>query len=241
MIARVRRIVPGSFVRNAALVALAGTLLVSAATAAPVLGFLEDWPGTSLQGWSGGVDLLNPGTLGVGGADDGYLVVSAPIPYHLGTVSTAPEYAGDWMATKINIVKVWLNDVNAADPLEIHFSIGNAFNFWQYNVGFVPPNNAWQEFVVDLSSSANWTRIIGQGTFEAALQNVDRIHLRHDRAPFGQTPNYIQGDFGVDRLTLDVAVPLSAGDSGAAAGSPVMARAIAGAFTRASTKRASSE
>ena len=210
MIARVGRFVPESLVRIAALGALVGTLMVSAASAAPVLGFLEDWPGSSLLGWTGGAELLNPGADGVGGAGDGFLLVSAPFPAHLGTVSMGPEYAGNWMTAKINIVRVWLNDVNAADPLEIHFSIGNPFNFWQYNVGFVPPHNAWQEFVVDLSSSANFTRIIGQGSFEAALQNVDRIHLRHDRAPFAQTPEFIQGDFGVDRLTLtnDAVVPV---------------------------------
>ena len=104
---------------------------------------------------------------------------------------------------------MWLNDVNGAEPLEIHFAIGNGFNFWEYNIGFAPPNRAWKEFVVDLSAPANFTRIIGQGTFQAALQKVDRIHLRHDKAPFVQSPDLIQGDFGIDHLLLtNDAVPV---------------------------------
>ena len=202
MIARVLRIMPGPIARSAALGVLAGALLVSVATAGPALGFMEDWPGTSLSTWSGGSDLTNPGTDGVGGPGDGFLLVSTPFVARLGTMSAGAEYGGDWMAANVNIVKVWLNDVNAVEPLEIHFSIGNAFNFWEYNIGFVPPHNEWKEFIVDLSSSANFTRIIGQGTFAAALQNVDRVHLRHDRPPFGQVPDFLMGDFGIDRLLL---------------------------------------
>jgi len=209
MIARVHRIVPEPVARVIALGALAAVVLASSAAATPSLGFLEDWPGTSLQGWGGGAEVANPGSDGVGGAGDGFLLVSTPFPAHLGTRSTGPEYAGDWIAGKVNRVRLWLNDVNAADPLEIHFSIGNAFTLWQYNVGFNPPHNAWQEFVVDLSSAANFTRIVGQGTFEAALQGVDRIHIRHDHAPFVQSPDFLQGDFGIDRVLLaNDAVPV---------------------------------
>jgi hypothetical protein len=210
MIARVLRILPGPVARIAVLGVLASALFVASAAAGPTLGFLENWPGTSLQGWGGGADLANPGAGGMGGAGDGYLLVSTPFPAHLGAMSVGPEYAGDWMAAKVNVVKVWLNDVNAADPLEIHFSIGNAFNFWQYNVGFSPPHNAWKEFAVDLTSSANFTRIIGQGTYEAALQSVDRIHLRHDLSPYAKTPDFLTGDFGIDRLLLTSdAVPVA--------------------------------
>ena len=211
MIARVHRTMPGPSARVVTLAALGVALIVSAAaaTAAPSPTFLEDWPGTSLQGWGGGAELDNPGTGGVGGAGDGFLLVSTPFPAHLGTNSMGSEYAGDWIAAKITIVRLWLNDVNAAEPLEIHFAIGNAFNFWEYNVGFVPPSNAWQEFIVDLSSSENFTHIIGQGTFEGALHAVDRIHLRHDLAPFIQSPDLMKGDFGVDRLELtNDAVPV---------------------------------
>ena len=209
MVARRVRIVPGPGARNAALAVLLLALLASSAIATPLVGFLENWPGTSLQGWAGGAELVNPGIGGAGGAGDGFLLVSTPFPAHLGTNSFGPEYAGDWISGGVNKVHVWLNDVNGAEPLEIHFAIGNGFNFWEYTVGFVPPYRGWKEFVVDLSSPLNFIRIIGQGTFQAALQKVDRILLRHDKAPFVQSPDFIQGDFGIDRLLLtNDAVPV---------------------------------
>lgn len=209
MIARARRIVPGPVARTLSCAVLAASLLTTAARAAPLVGFVENWPGISVGSWDRGAELDNPGSGGVGGVGDGFLHVSTPFPAHLGVVSFGPEYAGDWIASGINKVRVWLNDVNTAEALEIHFSIGNGANFWEYNVGFVPPHEAWREFVVDLSSSAAFTQIIGQGTFQAALQRVDRIHLRHDVAPYVKDPEYIQGDFGIDRLLLtNDAVPV---------------------------------
>src|SRR5204863_8788804 len=110
---------------------------------------------------------------GVGGVGDGYLLLSSTNVTHFGKQSSGPEYAGNWSAIGITQVRVWLNDVNAADPLEIHFATGHGDfttgpqNFWQYNVGFIPPSNKWAEFVVDLTS-ANWTQIFGPGTFADA-------------------------------------------------------------------------
>ncbi len=211
MIARARRIAPGPPARVIARFTLAAalTLAASAAHAAPLIGWTENWRGTSLDGWDGGSDLSNPGSGGIGGAGDGFLLISTPFPTHLGARCMSSEYQGDWLASGVTKVVLWLDDVNGADPLEIHFAIGNAANFWQYNTGFKPPNNAWQRYSVDLTSEANFTRIIGQGTFAAALQHVDRIHLRHDLAPFMQSPDPIQGDVGLDGLTLtNDAVPV---------------------------------
>ena len=210
MIARALRVVPGSAARIASLVVLAAVLSAPAALSGPLVGFAADWRAADALGsWGGGAELANPGTGGVGGADDGFLMVSTPFPAHLGTMSMGPEFAGDWIAAGVTKIHVWLNDVIASEPLEIHFAIGNGANFWEYNLGFVPPHNAWQEFVVDLQAPTDFTRIIGQGTFQAALQRVDRIHLRHDLPPFIQSPDYIQGDFGIDHLLLtNVAVPV---------------------------------
>ena len=87
---------------------------------------------------------------------------------------------------------MFLNDVNAQQPFEIHFSLGHAqVNFWQYDIGFVPPHNQWAEYVISLSSSLNWTQIIGTGSFANALMNVDRFHFRHDLAPYMQSPDAV--------------------------------------------------
>jgi hypothetical protein len=203
------RFVPKTVVRNAALTVLVVALHAATAPAAPLVGFVENFSGVSLQSWGGGAELVNPGTGGADGLSDGFLLVSMPFPGHLGANAAGPEYAGDWIQAGINKVHVWLNDVNSPDPIEIHFAIGNGLNFWEYNSGFFPPSRAWKEFVVDLSDPMSFTRIIGQGTFQAALQRVDRILLRHDKAPFMHSPDYIQGDFGLDKVWLtNDAVPV---------------------------------
>ena len=202
---------------------LAALALTGAALAAPTLGFLESWPGASLQGWGGGSALSNPGTGGTGGSVDGYLRFSTPNggQRRLGVNSFGTEYAGDWTAAGITQVRLWLNDVGTDDPLEIHLSVGDGTsNFWQYNVAFMPPHERWAEFVVDLTSDANWTRIIGAGTFAQALQAVDRVHVRHDLAPFGQSPDLIDADVGLDRVLL------TNGVTGIAPGGPSVARAL---------------
>ncbi|HEY6867480.1 MAG TPA: FlgD immunoglobulin-like domain containing protein [Candidatus Eisenbacteria bacterium] len=184
---------------------------VPAAHAAPTLGFVENWPGTSPSTWGGGSVITNPGTGGTLGAGDGFLLVSTATPANLGANSAGPEYAGDWVAAGITQVRVWLNDVNAPDPLEIHFVVGRRAgtlgltdpgNVWEFNTGFLPANQVWKEFVVDLSTSVGWTQIIGSGTFTNALQTLNRVHLRHDHAPFTQTPDAIAADFGIDHLLL---------------------------------------
>jgi hypothetical protein len=182
---------------------LAGSIVFSTvALAVPIAGFLENWTGTALDGWAGGSTYDNPGTGGVGGAGDGYLRVSTTFNGRLGTFSSGLEYAGDWRAAGITAIKVSLDDVGAGQPLEIHFSIGRRDNLWQYNLGFLPPNESWAEFTVDLTSEANFTRTQGSGTFENALTNVTHVHFRHDLAPYQSLPDPIQADFVIDRLIL---------------------------------------
>jgi hypothetical protein len=189
------------------LCALALLSAAGPAFAGATLGFIERFPGTSTNSWTGGSQISNPGTGGVDGAGDGYILISTlPVAGKLGAYSDGPWYAGDWTAAGITQVQLWLNDVNAPQPLEIHFSLGNSAlgNFWQYNVGFVPVNNVWTQFTVDLTNATNFTKInTGTGTFAQALAAVDKIHVRHDLAPFTtQAPNTIAGDFGLDDVLL---------------------------------------
>lgn len=200
-----RNAIPSPIRARSAALLLAGALAVTPAArswADPVLGFLETWPGTSLQGWTGGSIYSNPGTGGVGGPGDGFLIVATATLANLGTVNLGPDYGGNWRATGVTLVKLWLDDVNADEPLEIHFAIGNGANLWQYNPGFSPPEHAWQEFTVNLGSASNFTQTIGTGTFQSALENVDRIQIRHDLAPYMQAPDKILGDVGIDNLLL---------------------------------------
>lgn len=198
---------PSAFVRHVILTGLvlaAGVVHPGLARAAPTLGFRESWHGIDVSGWGGGASTMNPGTGGLDGAGDGYLLFSTPnnMMHKLGASSFDLPYVGDWVAAGITQVRLWLNDVGVDDPLEMHFAIGNGVNFWQYNPGFLPPHSQWGMFTVNLSSSANWTRIIGTGTFTAALQGADRVLVRHDRAPYSQFPDDIDADVGLDDVLL---------------------------------------
>lgn len=185
-----------------ALGALIVSLIPPLAAAVPPVGFREDWSGTSLQDWGGGSLYDNPGTGGVGGAGDGFLLMWTPTPYSLGTVNLSPPYPGNWAAAGIQLVKVSLNDVGADEPVTIHFSIADGYSIWQYNPGFTPPHNRWAEFTVDLTAAGNFTRLTGGASFAQTLSNVDRVHFRHDLTPYIHTPDPIQADVGIDRLIL---------------------------------------
>jgi hypothetical protein len=189
--------------------------MAASAGAAVTLGFVEDWPGTSTSTWSGASAFDNPGTGGFGGVGDGFLRLTNTISTHLGSSSAGPEYAGNWQAAGITHVIVSLSNLATADPIEIHFGIGRdihsfplAANFWQYNIGFIPPVGVWKQFDVDLTQPANFTQTIGTGTFADALTNALKINLRHDLAPFEQTPDFVAGDVGIDHLML-VSSPLA--------------------------------
>jgi hypothetical protein len=187
------------------LVAMLASFGPAAALAVPTPGFLEEWTGNTSHGWgSGGSVISNPGTGGYLGAGDGYLQMQTTVPTgRLGTFSLGNEYLGDWVTPGITKVGVWLNDVGNDDPVEVHFSIGHAqINFWQYDIAFVPPHNQWAQYVVDLSSDANWTRTQGEGTFVDALASVDRVHWRHDLAPYVMEPDLIQADVGIDHMLM---------------------------------------
>jgi hypothetical protein len=191
------------------MIALTALLLLAPfARSAPVVGFIEDWPGTSTQGWDGGpthIVFSNPGSGGVGGVGDGFLLgtMSGP-PNFFGARSFGVEYTGDWSAAGVNALRFSLNDVGTTDGFEIHFCIGTLTNFWQYDTGYIAPANQWSSFTVDLSDSNAFTQIIaadGLG-YAWALQHATAILLRHDRAPFGQFPDVIIGDVAIDRFEL---------------------------------------
>jgi hypothetical protein len=140
-----------------------------------------------------------------------------PTVNRLGVYSDGAEYTGDWIAAGVRSVQFWLNDVGADEPVEVHLGIGvSNLNFWQYDVGFQPPHGAWQQYLVDLTDSTRFTQLFGTGSFSAALRTANKIHFRHDRAPFlpepNQEPDLIAADVGIDRVELSTsAVPARPG------------------------------
>lgn len=190
--------------RALALLAVVAASVVAARVRADVaIPFREDWAGTSVQGWGGGATVANPGTGGADGAADGYLKISRTFPGNLGARTTGSAYIGDWIAAGVTRLRLALSDVGSFDPgLQIHVSVGSQSELWQYNLAFVPPAGEWETFEVDLTNASRFTRIIGSATFAGALQNADRVLIRHDAPAFVKDPDDKAGDFGVDRLEL---------------------------------------
>jgi len=199
--------------------------LAAPAQAGPTVGFVESFTGAgNWGGWDGGADYSNPGTGGIGGAADGYLrMARSAAAGRLGAKCQGADYVGDWLAAGADRVKFSLNDVGADQALEIHFLIGNVNNFWQYNVGFIPPNGAWAEFTVNLADSANFTHVISFDPYgyRFALANTDRVLIRHDKSPYGQTPDAILGDVGIDGFKIE-STTVGVGDAPIAVGRGVL-------------------
>ncbi|MCP4249042.1 MAG: PEP-CTERM sorting domain-containing protein [bacterium] len=177
-------------------------IMTSVVAYGAVPGFTEDF-NSGMGGFGGGSTYALIPSGGVGGAADGYLEVSTTFVAKLGARSTANDLTGDLSGSGVTGFSFWLNDVGQDDPLEIHVGVGSAFtNFWISTAGFGPPENSWGQFSVDLTDESGWVQIIGSGTFASALQNSDRLLFRHDGEPLGQFPPSIQGDFGLDRITV---------------------------------------
>ncbi len=172
--------------------------------AGPTFGFLEDFADGTTAGFISAAQLSNPGTGGVGGVGDGYLLIVRPdsLPGHLGAHNRNPDYAGNYLAAGVTRIVFQLNDVDRNQAFEIHLAIGNGGNFWQYNTGFSPPEQSWGQFQVDLTDSLNFSRIIGVSNYTLALTTADRLLFRHDLPPYTMTPDNISGELGIDRIFL---------------------------------------
>jgi hypothetical protein len=226
---RVAVVITRPLVAAAALFLTLASLDIGSALAV-TLGFRESFPlSGGLAGWSGGAFYDNPGAGGAGGgADDGFLSMTvAGFAGNLGGTSFGADYTGNWQTAGISEIRLWLKDIGADDPIEIHCGIGyntspTARNFWQYNTGFIPSTTGWTQYTVPLNGPGGWTRIIGTtGTFANAIQNVDRLHFRHDLSPYMQTPDPVIGDFGIDEILLTNGT-VGVEDGPIAAGQPVM-------------------
>lgn len=184
------------------------TLIVAMAgpVSAVEFGHLDDFSTAGTSNWFGGSAVSNPGTEGVDGDGDGFLRLVNTFTSNFGCRNSSVAFEGDWIAAGITRVSFHLNDIGADEPFEIHFLIsdpdGSFGTTWQYNIGFNPPNGAWQRYEVDLTDTANWTRTRGTLSLADTLRNVGTAHFRHDLAPYSANPNGIAGDLGIDNIHL---------------------------------------
>lgn len=219
---------PAGLTAHAGLVTIAllvHVLLVPGpATAGPTVGFVENFSVAGVAGWDSQATNSNPGTGGIGGAGDGYLhIARTEFAAQLGSRNTGVDYAGDYLAAGVNQIRFSLSDVGANQNLEIHFAIGNSDNFWLHTLGFIPPENAWAEFTVDLADTTQFVviRDLSGGSYSQALAQADRVHLRHEVAPFDQSADAILGEFGMDGFKIE-SVNVGVGPARPGGARPVM-------------------
>ena len=170
---------------------------------APAFGHVDDFKAVGTAGWGGGTPVSNPGTGGVDGAADGYLLLSDPTEGNFGTKSGTNVYAGDFTAAGITQVSFYLNNVGTPQAFSFHLLITDAGGTtWEHNTGFNPPMGQWQKCVVGLTDASQWTLIQGTASLAQSLHNVARIHFRHDLPPFSKFPPAISGSLGIDDIEL---------------------------------------
>lgn len=186
-------------------VAAAALLLAGASIHAATPCVMQQFSAANdLGGFGGGSEsYTNPGTGGVGGASDGFLIVGNSMIAFLGTFNNTPEFTGDFLGAGVSRISFWMNHVSG-DPLEIHLVIGTAFGtVWQYNEPFVPVAGEWRKYSANISlNEADWTRILGGGSLADALTSGDRLLFRNDFAPYGQFPDAVVAELGLDNVRL---------------------------------------
>lgn len=186
-------------------IAIGAALFAAGLASAVTPCFTQNFAGIdNLGGFDGGSgSYTNPGSGGVGGAADGFLIVGNAEPGFLGARNTTEDFAGDFLDAGVVRLTFWLNHVSGED-LEIHLGVGAAFgNFWQLNTPFIPTTGEWRKFSAAISTNeADWTRIIGSGSLEDALRNADRILLRHNAPPYQQFPQTVVAELGVDNVRI---------------------------------------
>ena len=104
-------------------VLLAGVCFPVVPALGAIAGYSEDF-NAGLGGWGGGAMLELIASGGVGGAGDGYLLVSNTNPGQLATRNTSAPYTGDLIADGITGVSFWLRDLGGDDTLRLHLAVG---------------------------------------------------------------------------------------------------------------------
>lgn len=177
-------------------------------------GFVQRFQAAGTAGFVSGSVLSNPGSEGADGTGDGYLRVatSPPVNNFLGAFNADPAYAGNLVAAGVTKLRMKVRDVGAPQATELHITVGNAFNRWQYNVGVVPGAD-WTVYEADLADSTQWTAVVTTipGSFTQAKLTHDRFHFRHDFAPYTLTPDSVAAEVGIDDVEIVTAATAAPG------------------------------
>jgi hypothetical protein len=198
---------------------LAGLFLlaITPAVNALVVGQVDDFEDSTLQGWSGGAEYTNISTGGPAGTGDNYLEISRTLStFHLGALNTT-TWTGNYLAAGIQAIEMDANSISVdIGPTDLSLRImiiGPGGNFSTTTPVTVTTGAGWQHIsfgltpsdLVHVTGSAAVNAPDGPGILTDTLANVTRLLLRHDPAPVpeppGTHPQHVRARLGIDNIT----------------------------------------
>lgn len=192
----------------AALVAIP-QLVCGAAGAAVLHTDAFDVAGTS--GWTGGAFggqvITRQTSGGPGGDGDAYLRLQTTAS-NLATHNSTPAWVGDFTAVDAARVTVDLRSEVGSDPLAIRvvlFGPGSTSFRWTSSApADVPADGLWRSYEFSLAEEA-LSLVQGVTTYDAMMQNVFRVMIRHDPSPASPGGQAVSAALGIDNIRLAAA------------------------------------
>lgn len=190
--------------------------LVASRTMAADTSFVQTWSSGTLAGWFSQAQLSNPGTGGVDGAGDGFLLIertpddfAGPLGVHARDDAEVQAFLGDYVAAGAVSVTGWFKNFGDT-PIEVHVGIaggqfGGGSRYMSVPGIALPVGGGWVEGTFMISG--NDLQWIGFGdpteTVEQLMTHVGGLVFRHDDSPIESMPPQYVGAFGIDNVKLN--------------------------------------
>ena len=202
-------------------------LYMAAASAAPLVGRIDDFQDGTAMGWAGGQPaytmLFSVTDGGPLGENDAFLQVSVA-GFHLGTKTSNRAWTGDYLSGGVAAIEMDLAHLDANPDLRIRlllFGPGGAFATRTHFLPASLPRGSWTHASFSVKAADLIYVSRGTGRVEDTLSQVTTLLIRHDlETPTlpGNHPPHIVASIGIDNIRAvirpyDVAWTFSAAGS----------------------------
>jgi hypothetical protein len=194
---------PRSSVHLATVIASLVAILATPATAAILLGQLDDFEGGTLQGWQAGSNNpygpTNIASGGPSGADDNYLRLASDGSTTAGRLVAfnSEQWTGDYLDAGVSAIQMLVNNLGTTD-LVLRLILIGAGSLTTATPIVVAAGSGWNTVSFSLAS-ANLTG----SPYSAVMSNVAELNLVHSTNAVGHrsgAPNIV-AQLGIDNIT----------------------------------------